>query len=750
MYEAIAQFLKKQKDFFIAALLWLGIVLLFFSPSVFNNKVIAPNDCLECVFRPIADKPIENVHNQFVVDGVSQYLPYKWSMKKSLDEDGYIGWNPYTFNGNAIPSNTMTSPGDWTNLLYAVMPFWSAWDLGIILQFYVAGIGIILLLRHYKLPIWCCLLAAISFAFYSQFVLWIYHRWLEAMIWAPYVVWAMIKYRHRVINVPAIFFMAMLWRGGHLQSCLFGFILVACVWLAEIWKRDGKWLPVKEMGRLTLSCFLIGAIGALLSIDVFINTLSNLEGCKELKQEWGGNTILTLGTMLFPASLGVPQTLDMFKIVDLSLFDIKFGGSIVLILSLIACFNKRAPRVAKFLFVLSLLAVCTPLLTQLYSRSTLIMSLGMAWLAAWQIYDLTRNPIKSVYWKRIAYTLGCIVLLWLCASVVICCYHDELAVYLNNSIKSSASYASCPGRVEWQEQRVELFLSQILVWHWQNLLQVCVLFFGIFCCYKIRVGSKFNATWGGMVAVLTCVEMFSFAFTWLTYSEKPEGRYLYNEPTWMPALREHVGDGSLTFICPARDRDFLCTNHFSGYDIRIADGYETFRPKYLCPSQEKGLDCENYAAAGISHIFVDTKWKDVSLPGLPLVMQEKEFKVYANPLFKGRYIFDEAVSVKAEKRTCNRIQLHAPAGAKTLTVYESYHDGWKAYAGNQELEIIPTERGAMHMILPESMESYDIMMEFRMPYRTLSYVIMSLTALFLLICLLIQGRNRRLVCREVL
>ena len=94
--------------------------------------------------------------------------------------------------------------------------------------------------------------------------------------------------------------------------------------------------------------------------------------------------------------------------------------------------------------------------------------------------------------------------------------------------------------------------------------------------------------------------------------------------------------------------------------------------------------------------------------------------------------------------------MNGPAGAKSLTVFESYHDGWKAYAGNQELEIIPTERGAMHIILPKSTEPYNIMMEFRMPYRTLAYVVMSLTALFLLICLLMQGRNRRLVYREVL
>ena len=86
---------NSRKAWYIAIVLWLVAVLAFFSPAIFNNKVIAPIDCLECVFRPFADKPIENEHNHFVVDGISQYLPYKWSIKTSFEEDGYaalVGW----------------------------------------------------------------------------------------------------------------------------------------------------------------------------------------------------------------------------------------------------------------------------------------------------------------------------------------------------------------------------------------------------------------------------------------------------------------------------------------------------------------------------------------------------------------------------------------------------------------------------------------------------------------------------------
>ncbi len=743
MRKCFIQFVQMHKIFLTAIILWLGIVLLFFSPSVFGGKVIAPNDCLENVFRPIADKPIEEVHNQFVVDGVSQYLPYKWAMKKSFEDDGYVGWNPYTFNGTATPANTMASPGDWTNWLYAVFPFWTAWDIGIILQFFVAGVGIILLLRYYKMPLWCCLLAAISFAFYSQFVLWIYHRWLEAMIWAPYLVWAMLKYKHRMVNVPAIVFMAMLWRCGHLQSCVFGFMVVACVWLSEVWKKDNHWPTGKEFFRTTLSCFLVGAIGALLSIDVFVDTLPTVGGCKSMPYSWGFLNILTLGTCLFPASLGVPQTLDLFKIFNISLFDVKFGGGIVFILAVVACFNKNAPRVAKVLFLVSFFAALTPLTTYIYSRSTLVMALGMAWLAAWQLYDLTRNQINPLYWRRIICFLIAIIAIWFVASVVVAINYEAVSGWLNNEIKSHPAFGKSPGRAEWMEIRAERFLNQILIWHWQNLLGVCCVLFGVVCCSKIRRDSRRNVVLVVLITAFTLVEQFLFACTWVTYSERPDGNYLYNEPKWMEPLRAEVKDGSVCFVNTVGDKDFLCTNHFSGYDIRIADGYETFRPQYLTPLAANTFEPENYAQAAISHILVDTKWKDASIRGWKLVMQEKDFKLFANPAYKGRYLINDETSIKENWRTCNRIHLSIPEGSKNLTVLESYHDGWKAYAGEQELSITPTERGGMYISLPEANEPYDVLLEFHMPYRKWYYSIMALTALMLVVTLLIQRRTSK-------
>lgn len=169
----------------------------FFAPAVFGGKVLAPVDCVECLFKPFATQPMEEVHNQYNVDGASQYLPYSWAMQQSWQSDGYMGWNPYTHNGTSLPENTMLSPGDWHHWLFGFLPFWTAWDAGILLQFFIAGLGMIILLKSRGIPIPYVLLGAVSFSFYSQFIMWIYDRWLGGIIWAPLIVWSLLEGRRK-------------------------------------------------------------------------------------------------------------------------------------------------------------------------------------------------------------------------------------------------------------------------------------------------------------------------------------------------------------------------------------------------------------------------------------------------------------------------------------------------------------------------------------------------------------------------
>ena len=168
---------------------WLLLVVLFFAPVLFSDKVLAPLDILDSLLKPWATAETINVHNAFPYDAISQYIPYNWSVYQSLQQDGYTGWNPYSHNGTAILENTMLCPGDWHHQLYRFFSFWDAWNIGIVLQFFIAGLGMLLLLRHLGISPHFALLGIVGYGFFSQFITWYSHRRvLGAMCWAPWMV----------------------------------------------------------------------------------------------------------------------------------------------------------------------------------------------------------------------------------------------------------------------------------------------------------------------------------------------------------------------------------------------------------------------------------------------------------------------------------------------------------------------------------------------------------------------------------
>lgn len=123
-------------------------------------------------------------------------------------------------------------------------------------------------------------------------------------------------------------------------------------------------------------------------------------------------------------------------------------------------------------------------------------------------------------------------------------------------------------------------------------------------------------------------------------------------------------------------------------------------------------------------------------------MSEKDFKLFENPAYKGRYILNGTTACKPDWRTCNRIHLTIPAHSESLCILESCHKGWKAYMDEQEVAITPTERGGMYLQLSPSDQRRELQLQFRMPSRMIYYPIMGLFALSLLIVAIVQRRRR--------
>ena len=678
--------MPSKRPYLLAAGLWLAMVVVFFWPVIFQGKVIAPLDIMVSLLRPWATTEEIQVHNAFTYDAISQYLPYDWSVYQSLRQDGYIGWNPYTHSGTSIVENTMLCPGDWHHHLYRFLSFWTAWNTGIILQFALAGLGMLVLLRDQKIPAAYSLIGVVAFGLYSQFTLWINHGWiLGAMCWSPWIVWALLRARRagRIIDLPSIAFIGLAFRGGHLQTCVFVVLLVLLVAIADWWKSDQRWSPA-HIGKLLLPYTVVGILGTLLALDVIVETVpAILQGNKEMTPRGWFVTLLglpTLITSIFPTVMGTPQRLDVMKAFGSDLFSIKFMGAVPLLLAAVACFRRQLPTTAKLLLIIGLVLPFTPADQWLYSRFTVIFALGGAWLAASHLATLSQEP-PSRLWKRAFVVLSIAAGLWLLGSVFIIIKQTWVEARLHDVIVAKLPEDKA-ARTDWMQVRAGVFLSESLLWFPRNLAMLALIGGGIFACSRIHNQNRHAPRYALVAAFCAFGELFLFSSTWITFSAKPEGPGLYSEPGWISQIKQETATGNGTVLCYDRsDFDFLQLNTPSAYGIRFAEGYETVTPHRIEPISGDRFDPIRCASSGISHLVVSPDKDPGSVPGWEKAIDSDDIILYRNLAFQGicfaAHTDGSTTPLSPEFTSANRRAILPPANTSAVTLLESFNPGWK-------------------------------------------------------------------------
>lgn len=673
-----------RKPYLAAAFALIALLVIFFLPVFTGGKVLAPLDILSGLLRPWAETETIQVHNAFTYDAISQYLPYDWSAAQSLKEDGYIGWNPYTHSGSAIVENTMLCPGDWHHHLYRFLPFWTAWNAGIILQFTIAGLGMLMLMRSLKIPAACAFVGIVAFCFYSQFTLWIYHRWiLGAMCWSPWILWSLLRAKRaeRTVDPLSALFIGLAFRGGHLQTCLFVVLLVGLAAAADWWRTEDRWKPA-VIARAFGLYLVSGLLGTVLALDVIVETVpALLHGKREMSARGWIDTLYglpTLVTSILPSSLGTPQGIDVMKFFRSDLFSIKFMGAIPLLLASLACFRREAPGLAKLLFVAGIVLPFTPADQWLYSRVSVIFALGGGWLAAW--YLATASQLSpSRRWRIYGCVFGAAILLWAIGSGVILAKQEWLETKLHQAVIANMPEGKL-SRTTWMLERADHFLHECLLWTPRNLATVALIATGLFACSRIHRQNPHASWFAVLVALCTFGELALFSSTWITFGPKPSTTGLYETPAWMEDFqRETAGAGSV--FCYSREYpDYMQLNVPSAYGIRFSEGYETVTPRRIDPYLPHGPEAPRFAELGISHLLVPPGMDMTPSVGWREVINSPKLRLFCNEHFESAGIATLAggtrVPVATRFETANRRQIDLPAGTLKFRLTESHNPGW--------------------------------------------------------------------------
>lgn len=657
------------------------------------------------------DDPNPEVHNHFVSDAITQYIPYRMFAERSYREDGFLGWNPYVLGGTPFYANTMATPYDWTMELHRWLPFWVAWHWGIAAQFFMAGLGVIIFLRSQGMLPAIALTGAVAFAGGTPLVFWLYHRWaLGSFCWMPWLLWALMQWRtgRRWGWVLFPVFLALSYVGGTIQHAFYVTMGVSCVWLA--WLIE-DWGQIKTQVRMTGQLALGGLLGAGLAAYSLCPALAGFfETVQGGHQQRGGlgypggsiQPILNAISYLayaFPWPLGNPQSLDLWKVLKSDLFNICFFGFLPTLLALILVWNRRLPLAPRLLVALGLLVPLTPLVGPLYHRINLLCLTGGIWLMATGLQNLTPEACR-----RLARGIGAVFLLasiaWLAASVGLVLFRGRLDPILQSVMERKADSGQAGALTEWLHTRCTRWMDEFPIWSdaslWPWLLAVA----GLACLYFWNFRTRPWLQW--VLAAIVLAEVTFSAERWITFNN-PSRFPAYPETSMIARLKAEAREGRVSLPKGTISSRPFPPNTLMPYGIITLQGYDSIHPRFSIGEQtSETLNGNNSADRGVS-VAVFSGNAPAGYEDWRLIETKGGTQVLVAPVPHSRYMAETPQGLMpclVEKETPNQRILRLPAGATKIQFLENWDPGWSASLGGNPLPLGQRKEGTMEAILP--------------------------------------------------
>ena len=695
-----------------ASLAIIAMATAAFFPALFGGKILAPLDITKTLLAPWSESASgAKPHNHNPSDAVTQYLPYRIFAEKSLKEDGYIGWNPYEMGGYSLAGNTMALPGSWTTQLHRFLPFKDAWNLGIFVEFLIAGCGMWVFLRSRNLPVLPCMIGAVAYMANSQFIIWIYHRWaLGSFCWMPWVLWsaaAGLRWKNpslRQLMLPGFLALALL--GGSLQHMAFVALACGCIFAGGIprlkfvhkeWPTAATWAIAFVLACAMVAFTLAPQISAYLANIATGQTRGGIGYPKGISQVFFNAFLIPV--QIWPWLMGDPQTIDGFKLLKSGFMDFAYLGTIPMLLAFVGLFRKSMPRQAKWLIIVGILIPLTPLVGPLYHRVQLLFILGAAWMTAEMLVQLPmiapRRFVRSVSLAVIS--VGAALFVGACLPAKVKNAIDHQVVTKSLAASAASQFGADKA---WIEQRARDWTARFSIANPRTAWIYGLLLVGT---AGLTLSSKKNPValkWGN-VAILgaTSLELFTLFQTWTTFSDPRE--LLPKHPA-IEMLRTAAGTHRVLQTSPdVGFADIFATpNLLSAYSIPSVDAYESiqYRSSLIALANESPQTQFTLAGVGASVQPTSTP----AQPGTetwPVTSTLSGYNIRQNPAVpaplsagpgqapteaeKILTALKTATAITPTLQTMNRWAFEVPDGSTWIRISQNWHSGWRWKANGQ-------------------------------------------------------------------
>ncbi len=293
----------------------------FFWPATIQGRCLVPADILLQFYPWKALYPDTIPHNRLLSDAVVNYYPWMCSLQNAFFHGEWPLWNPHSYCGSPLAANMASAAFHPFNLFFLVMPVEEVSTLLPFLRLFLAGMGIYVLLRTWRVPWGGSLVGGLIYTFCGVHIVWLSNypntNITVLMPWIFLCLDRIVVGKHWVWTPALAALSAIQLLGGHPES---SFHLYVAAFPYVLWRLYGQWrtgVGIRALSKRV--CLLV--CGGILALCISAFQLFPFLEYLPLTARYQ-ETIASNKNMLLYLDFG-----EVFKLVGGTLFSPDFHGN---------------------------------------------------------------------------------------------------------------------------------------------------------------------------------------------------------------------------------------------------------------------------------------------------------------------------------------------------------------------------------------------------------------------------------------